>query len=181
MRKPIGEISIYTKDLYEFLIKVEVKGRVSYKELGDVVDLDIPKEGRGYLTSARRIAERDNGIVFDTIAGWGLERMDDVDIVNKTSASTISKIRNTAKKGARRLTKVNDFDALPKDLQNKHNATVTYLLFTSHASKPKQLKRLEDKVDKVGEVLTAKQTLKALTGIDKKASKIRKPGSAPTK
>lgn len=68
-------------------------------------------EIRQTIINARRYLERDEGIVFETIRGFGLRRLTDAEKVE--SAKTFRrKIRRTAVRGVTRIDAVRDMGAL---------------------------------------------------------------------
>jgi ribosomal protein L30/L7E len=81
---------------------------------------------RSAIAAARHILERDKGLVFETLRGTGLRRMDDSAIVQSTSAIRLA-IRKKARSGQTRLQAVQDFAALSN--KDQEQATINQTLF----------------------------------------------------
>jgi hypothetical protein len=157
-KRPIALLSIDAKLLYERLIQVEVGAEITNKELSDIIGRNVQESGRGVLATARRKAQREDQIVFGIVRNVGLKRLTDAEIVNSGERS-IEHHRRSSKRAGRRLTCVQHFDALPPEVQTRHNAQASYFGLVAHLSTTRQMKRLEEKVS--NGVLPLQRTLEA--------------------
>ena len=159
-KKGIFEISIDTRMLYECLAKSNVGDLISYTQLNEIINQNVQKEARHLMMSARRIARRENQLVFDCVANVGLKRLNDVQICN-TETRRMDHIRRTSKEGIRDLACVQDFNALPNDAKIKHNAGMALYGILSELTRISSVKRIEAKVREKHETLTLTETLDA--------------------
>ncbi len=93
-KKTIAERSYETDAIYRQIIKLNIDEIVTYKQLSGIIGRDI-RQARNYLATARRIAQRDNGIVCSVVRNVGIKRLRDVAIVESANAS-IRSIRRKA-------------------------------------------------------------------------------------
>ena len=164
MKKGIQELSIDSRQLYDRLITATSKQSfISYKELSDIIGRNIQKEGRGNLDTARRMALRENQMLFDTVMNEGIKLMDDIETVN-TGENTLRRIGKAARSGARKIISVSNFDALPNDVKTKHNATLSVLGAFKSITRPRNIKKLEEKIGTVQKQLPVAKTLRVFTG-----------------
>ena len=99
-KKTIAEISVDARLLHQRLQSVGVGETVSWEELSQVIGRDVTAGSKGYgpLSTARKRALNDDGMVFDAIPKVGLKRLTDAEIVN-TGQATVDKVRRAARKG----------------------------------------------------------------------------------
>jgi hypothetical protein len=80
--RPLFRKNYETGLLVKRLTKLEKGEQIGYDELNHIIKGDVQSDkGRASLTSARRIAEREHGVVTDTIPTVGLKRCTDPEIV----------------------------------------------------------------------------------------------------
>jgi hypothetical protein len=132
--------SYETRLLYERLRKLEVKEIVSYQELSKIIGQDVQESGRGALTSARKMAQRDDRIVTDAVTNVGITRIGDVETIASASL-TFKKVRRAVQRGTERLTSV-DFDNLSNDDKIRHNASISAFMVMKMMGRPKTVERL---------------------------------------
>jgi hypothetical protein len=137
--------SYETRLLYERLRKLRVKEIVSYQELSKIIGQDVQVEGRGALTSARKMAQREDRIVSDAITNVGIIRISDTETVAGASL-TFKKVRRAVQRGTDRLTSV-DFDKLSSDDKLRHNASISALMVVKMMGRPKTIERLSTAVN----------------------------------
>jgi hypothetical protein len=97
----IGRASVEAQELAKHLETAEVGDVFTYQQLNTLAKCDVQKRNT-VLQTARRIAQRQRKIVFDTIVGVGIKRLSDEEIPDVGDAS-IKRSRNIAKKGMRTL------------------------------------------------------------------------------
>lgn len=156
--KVITDASVDAKLLYQELVKIEVGAEITYATLTACVGRDVQHSARGSLNTARRMAERDKNIVFGVVRNTGLKRLDDIEIVG-TGASVRSHIRKAARKGARRILRVNDYAGLPQEQRVQHNAYASLFGAISEIASPSNLARVSEAVEKAEKELPLKKTL----------------------
>lgn len=158
----IPEASLDTKLLHQRLVEVPVGGDVSYADLSSLIGRNVQDEARGSLESARRMAYRDR-LVFDVVRGVGLRRADDVAKVDGCHAG-VQRLRRGAVRIGKRLASVENFAALPNDKKIQHNTLASFAGVIAEATKPAQLKKLEDQVTKAQASLPLAKTLDVFKG-----------------
>lgn len=157
-KRTIQQLSVDARLLYERLVKVE--GTITYKELNEVVGGNVQEKQRGVLTTARKMAESIDGIVFGTISTVGLKRLNDSEIVN-LSDGIIRHVRRSSRKGISKISKVADFNNLSNEDKIKHNASLSILGVFAEISKPKKIGLIEKKVAAAQDSLSLIKTLEA--------------------
>jgi len=134
-----------TNLLVSELLKLKRGKIMTYKTMSKL--LSRPMKGADpALQSARRRAEREVGFVFSTIRTIGLVRLFDNEIVN-LGESGAKKLRRSAKRSYKKITNVEDFDALPPVEQARHNGAIALFSGIMAASRSSTLKRLEKAAD----------------------------------
>lgn len=160
--KAIPEISVDAKLLYERLKKVGIGEMISWDELSDVVSRDARAGGPAYgaLTTARRRALTNEGMVFDPVFGKGLKRLGDTEIV-ETSQAKIDAVRRRSRQALKRLSCVQDFGALLPEQRIKHNTFASVFSAFVTITKAGPMKKLEGRVAEAQEQLPLAKTLEA--------------------
>lgn len=162
--KPQITASIDTQMIYERLEKSAIGELVEYQELSALIGTDVQSKGRGYMETARRMAMRDKGMVFEPVRNVGLKRLADTEIV-RSGQAYISKIRRHARRGMRVLVSVQDFNSLPNDLKVRHNATASMLGAVAQFSGGAAQKRIEGAVEQAGQKISYAKTLELFGGV----------------
>lgn len=135
--------------------------KVSYGELSQLIDLDVQSDkGRGYLGTARRHAQKQDGLVFKTIPREGLLCL---------SAFGIVELTEWRQRGIRRATKravdslqCADTDKMSRPEKDLFNLRATSLALIYHVTKPSVQKQLAAPVTQAGIRLPTQKTLEAL-------------------
>lgn len=122
----------------EAIVKVlrGVNQDISYGAIASAVGFPVTG-ATAALSSARRILESRENIVFETVRGQGLIRLNDSGKVASTErhARTIGR---TAKRGSKRLTTVENFAALKPNEQLAATLRATQFEFTQQAVSTKK-------------------------------------------
>lgn len=108
-----------------------VNQEITYDSLSGMVGFPV-SGATPALGSARRNLERNESIVFTTLRGQGLRRLDDTGKVDSTDrhARTIGR---TARRGRKRLSVVDNFAGLTKEKQLKSTLRMTQFEFAQQA------------------------------------------------
>lgn len=155
---PIFETSTDSKTLAAVLAAATVGQIISYDELSKAIGRTVTASK---LSTARHIVQREQRIVFGAVAGVGLKRLSDAEIVD-LSDSARDHLRRTTRKTAKKLHCV-DYDAMPKDKQTKHNTALSMLGVIGELSTEKSTQRLSQLIESTGTSLpTAKAAIAAL-------------------
>lgn len=160
-KRGIFEINIETQLLYDRLVTAEVDEVITYAELSRIAGY-VVQERRGSLYTARKMALRDNNMVFDTVMNEGVRLLDDTRVVN-SGAAPMKRIGNITRNAARRLTAV-DFEGLSNEDRVKHNSLLSVYGAIRHFSKPRSLRRIESRVQQDYQRLSLLNTLREFTG-----------------
>lgn len=157
-QKNVFEISVDTRMVYDRMKQCVVGEVISYRTIGEILGRAVDGSCSN-VQSALYMLERD-GVAFANVRGTGYQRMDDVEIVG-TAESVRKAIRRKAERGAKRLTCVQDFGALPNELKVKHNAALSGFGAIASIMSPGRMKSLEASVEKAGAQLPLAKTLEA--------------------
>lgn len=95
-RTTIGELSIDAKKVYDALILVPEGSVIEYSYLSNILQRDIQKK-RGILATARRMAQRELGLIFDCISNVGLKRLNSSQIAEKVTTQPFRRIKSTVR------------------------------------------------------------------------------------
>jgi|6_EtaG_2_1085325.scaffolds.fasta_scaffold00659_14 hypothetical protein len=170
----IFEISVEARLLYARLKEVSIGEVILYTELaaiggrpmktdedtGKLIDRRFPLELYGALSTARRRAQKDDGIILDAVYGEGLKRLNDHEIVG-TSQRYIDGTRRASRRASKRLACVADFDSLPAEDKVHHNTFMSLFGALAVITRAKSVKKLEGHVQQAHEQLPLVKTLEA--------------------
>lgn len=159
MPNPTFELSIDTRLLYDHLRKTPIGETVSFDALSEVTGAPVHGSTSSLQSAIRRLQSID-GRIFASVRGVGYQRLSDVGIVRSTESARDT-LRRRASRMIKRLACVEDFGALPKELQVKHNASMSMFGAIAHMLKPSSTKILEDQVAKAQAALPLAKTLEA--------------------
>lgn len=173
-KRSIFEISVEARLLYARLKEVSIGEVVLYTELaaiggrpmetdedtGKLIDRRFPLELYGALSTARRRAQKDDGIILDAVYGEGLKRLNDHEIVG-TSQRYIDGTRRASRRASKRLACVANFDDLPAESKVQHNTFMSLFGALAVITRAKSVKKLEGHVQQAHEQLPLVKTLEA--------------------
>ena len=159
MTQTIAQTSIDARLLYEALVEMKVGESISYTVLSAIVKRNVQEDAHGVLCTARRMCERED-IVFGTVFGQGLKRLSDSETVD-TGDRAISRVRRAARRGARTVTAIADFNALPNEKKIKHNTLLSLLGTVAAFLRPSTVKKMETAITASSGKLSVGDTLKA--------------------
>jgi hypothetical protein len=151
--------SVDTKLLYERLCKAQPGETIPYQELSTLIGRDITNGARHLLTSATRLARKENQIVFRAHRTVGIRRLTNSEIANSGKARQRS-VRRKSSEGIKDL-ECADFADLPSADKVSHNTFRTLLAFLHKMTSPSNAKQLEAAVAKADTALTFAKTLEA--------------------
>jgi hypothetical protein len=158
--KAIKPLSVDAQVLYGRLKQIEPEEPILYQELSEVIGRDVQKGARYVLDAALKVALREDRIVFGTIRGEGIVRLPDVGIVDK-GAGGISRLRRLARRHAKILACVKDFDSLPNEHKIRHNSHLSIFGAIRQFTRPAAVARVEAAVNAAQAVIPAAKTLEA--------------------
>lgn len=162
-KKNIRETSGDTRLLYQRLVRAEIGDFISYKELCEIIDRDVQKEGRCYLVTARKMAQRDDDKVFGVVTNEGLKCLNSTEIID-TAAFSIEHIKRTSRKTIRRISCIQDISTLPNEEKIRFNTYASTIGAISVMTKGSSIKKIEAKVQETQEQLPYIKTLDAFKG-----------------
>ncbi len=155
-KKTIPERSYETGAICQRIIKLGVDEVITYKEISDIISRDI-QQARGYLHTAKRMAQRDNGFVFGTVRNIGIKRLNNVAIIESANISIRSIRRKASRKKDEllcvRREELSDEEKLSLDTKLTHTS------FLEHMTKPKAVRKLEMSVKEASHQLPLQKTL----------------------
>lgn len=127
--QPMFEMAPDTRLLRQTLAKASIDDFITYDALSAVISKPV-NGGTHALQSARNSLLRRERMVFGVIRGSGLKRLNDTDIVSASEQDVVG-IRRKAKMAVRKLTSVQDYNAMPADKRLAH--TVKMAVYTAVA------------------------------------------------
>jgi hypothetical protein len=116
-KRSIGELNYETKLIVELLEQSKMGEQIAYAIISDLIGEDIHKR-RYLLETAKRVVQREGGIVFDTIRGVGIVRVTEGG-KGKVVDKGFTKIRRATRRTIKVLDTV-DTGALQRDELNQH-------------------------------------------------------------
>jgi len=120
---------------------------VSYEDLNAVAETDVQVQpGYGYLLSARKRLQDDDGAVWECERGKGLYLMETTERCG-IGKRTVKRVRTQVRKGEGILNTVDVGDCSEQDI-NKFNTSATIIGALKHLSAPKVVKRIENAIEK---------------------------------
>ena len=135
---------------------------VAYEALSRIIGRDVRQFCTGNMKTARDTLEKDEKIVFDTIANVGFKRMSEPE--KSTSIDRMKKsIQRKAKRGLVRASVV-DFDSLEQAQKQKHLASITQLGVISEFTSAKGTKKIEEKVRQTSAAVSIGDAVKLFGG-----------------
>lgn len=161
-KKPDFEISVDRRMLTDRLRQVAVGESITYKALSEVISRDVQGPAHGALAGARETLLKNDGIVFGTIRGEGLKRLDDSEIV-KTGESAIRRVRRASRRAAQ-IIAIADYTKLPQEAKVQHNTHLSVLGMLATVTKSTAIKKIEGKVSQAQTALPLAATLEAFKG-----------------
>lgn len=162
-KRAVPELSVDTQVLERTLRASAVGTIVSYEELSKAIGRDVQNGARHILHSARRRLLAQDRIVFGVVTDVGLKRLDDHGIVG-TAGQRLRHIRRTATMGAREMSSVQDFAALPNDTKVQHNAGLSVFGILRHVTRSQTMLKLEGAVREANDKLPLAKMLDAVKG-----------------
>lgn len=161
MKRTIQEVSAKTLAAEGALAGLQVEEFISYAALAVPLGCDpMSRAGHAALYSARKRLFRERQMVFACVPGEGVKRLGDVEMVCHGD-NVMQHIRRASRRGMAVVLAVENFHAMPKDMQARHNMTALVLgSVTVLAGRPGQ-KRLAGKIAEA-RALT-EQEVKAIT------------------
>lgn len=159
------ELSADSKTLASVLLEAKKDDTITYERLSKAIGRDVRGDGAGSLQTARRIAQREQRMVFDSVRGVGLKRLQDADIVDLSDKAR-DHMRRTARRTAKKLVCV-DFDDLTNEKKVKHNAALSMMGALAELTTEKSLLKLQANVEhsRTDQLPAAKAAMAALGGI----------------
>lgn len=161
MKRAIPELSIDTQTIERLLSEVGIGDVVSYAVLSEAIGRNVQNGARHILMSAETRLLREHQMVFAPVHGEGVKRLDDAGILG-TGESTLRRVHNLSRRGARKLAAVKDFDALPNAQKVKHNLMIAQLGMLSHVTSGRTAKRLEEATSKAAQPMPTAKFLEAM-------------------
>jgi predicted transport protein len=159
--RPSFETSVESRFLRDRLRKLVPAETVNYRELNELIGMDVQKEAGHLLYRVRRALLRDEGIVTKARPNVGIERLTDIE-ATLDSAGTMRRIRNLTNRGVEQLAAV-DYEKLPQDIRTIRDANLAAFAVQKLMSKPKSLDRIAAAIPAGGELPIAR-TLELFRG-----------------
>lgn len=151
-----------TDILYARLRQARVGEVVTYRELGAAIGADVQNGARGHLLTARRLAMKTDGYVFDVVTNQGLVRLS----ADQTVATASRDLRSIHRRARRMLETQSTVDAAELDnaARVKFSATLSLAGALLQASTPTAMKKIEGRVQEKNDRLSLPETLSLFAG-----------------
>jgi len=114
-----------------------------------------------YVLNARRILINEHRMVFKAVPNVGLERLNDIQIVDR-SQRKLASTATAAKKEMRILTFV-DYDELSESLQLTHNTQMSIFNVIKTVGQVDKIKKVRSEIANFGARLEIEETIKAFS------------------
>jgi hypothetical protein len=168
MKPTIFQRGVDSIKLRDELMLTPVGSIITYARLSEV--LGKPVSGTtSALSSARRIVEHEDKILFGCVRGQGLKRLDSEGVVDQASTKTQA-VRRRARRVVKTLT-LAVFEDLKEASQRKAVAVASVLFVIADLAKEKSINAVELKAYGRSDQLPVIETLKALGFISKSEDK----------
>ncbi len=159
MAKTWQEMSADTRAVRLALSQLKEGDTITWVELNKSVPGRTLQGAHAYIQqSARRSLLTDERMVFDCQRGVGVRRCTD-DAKVTGSAATTTKVRRALKRGVKRLNAVENFEALPRELQVQHQLKKTVWGMQLHLLTAKALAKISARVTETKNDLPPKVAL----------------------
>ena len=146
--RSIPERSVDSIVLYNRIRTMEEGDVVPYSELSDLIKCNVQKSGYCYMQTARRIAQREDEMVFEAVLNVGLRRVSN-DKIADVSRDNMKRARRSVRKGARILACAK-YERLDDAGRKEHNTMSCMLGALELATKPKNVRKVEAEVNRSG-------------------------------
>jgi hypothetical protein len=140
MNRPTFQMSADARLLISHLRDAAVGQEFTYEDLSKVISRPVDGGSSALQTAMRRLL-RDKDMVFATIRGKAIKRLDDKGIVDE-GASAADSIRRKARRSFERMSKA-DFSALPREYQSRFSAHTSIMATLAHMTSGVQIAKLE--------------------------------------
>lgn len=163
-KRAIPELHIDAQVIANRLAKVEEGETITYEEISALISVpDIRSQNhRHRMESARRVAQREHGKVFECVHGIGLKCLTSKDKAGLHRGAT-RRMHTLARRTAKKIATA-DYDSLDREARAEYNAGLSMMGALSQATKPKVTLAIRDAVDKQSEKLAIASTLKLFGG-----------------
>lgn len=158
-RRTAGAQNIDVQILVDFLRGKT--GLVKYSEMTTVLGRDVRGAAWTVLAAARRALERE-GIVFGTVRGVGIKRLNDVEIIG-TGRAALTRARRAMRRSINTVGCV-DYDSLDDDSKVQHNTYLSIMSAINKVTHEPQIRRVQVAVQKAQAKLPLARTLDAFKG-----------------
>lgn len=159
-KKHIRETSIDAKLLYQRLRKAEIGEFIPYSELSEIIGQDVQKKGRGFLTTARRMCEREDKKTFGVVINEGLKLLDNGEIIG-TAEFSVRHIKRTSRRSIKRLSCIEDLSTLENGEKIRFNTFASILGVMATMGQERSIRKIQNKVQETQERLPYAKTLEA--------------------
>jgi hypothetical protein len=139
--KPNFELSPESRLIRQYLRTVEVGEIATYDKLSHVIGRPLDHSS-SMLRSAVNALIKDDRVMFACIRTVGYRRLPDADIISHADTD-IDGIRRKARRGARKLTCVQDYEALTPQKQLAHTSRLSVLTMVAYTTTDQGLKKVE--------------------------------------
>lgn len=150
MSKSIAEVASETRVLVGPLSRMKPGDVLEYVTIKEQTGIDVQQPAnRGYMATARRIAERDYGIVVDCLPTVGFRRLD-ADTLRLVGDGALQKNRRVAKRAIRSMSAGAEKLEMSADARVMISSRTSLLALSIEASKTKMLESAEAAVKASG-------------------------------
>lgn len=145
-KREFRELSWRTTSIYNRLKIADINELIKYRELSTILGVnDVMKECPWYVVSARKRVQKEKNMLFKTIMGIGLKRLDNCEKV-LCGDESLQKIKRAAKRGTEKL-KCVDTTQLSNEDKTKVFSRYSLLGAISLFTKNETIKGIESEVE----------------------------------
>lgn len=160
MARTIPELSIEAKLIYEEIRKLGEGDVLRDTTIAEVTGQEFSNGATGAFYTARKMAQREDGIVLSRVRKTGYQRLDDAGIVG-ASESRVRNLRGAARRAFKELGCVKRIDLLDAETRVKAQTHASLFSAVHGITRPNRVAKLEAKVKDAEEQLPLAKTLAA--------------------
>lgn len=156
--RAIPELSVDTQVLLKVLVgHAKVDEVIPWEVFDEAIRRDVRETAMHLMATARKLAEREHGMVFAAVKGEGLKLLGD-EAKARLYEGHLHRERRATKRVIQRMATVN-YDALSPEAQVEHNLGMSMLSALHQATRPAAVKKLKAAVSSANEQLAMAKTL----------------------
>lgn len=154
-QKPSFKLTTDTLLLIERLRELDYSGRVSYRQLSELIGRNVQNDASGLLATAINYLEREEQMFFSKVRAEGVQRITESDRVKEAPLRARKRIRSSIRTMRRDLERV-PAEKLNREEQRERNANLALSDTLAWLAKEKEAKKVIEAAPEDGILATGK-------------------------